>query len=332
MKLAEHKIIKKYLPLMVLFNITDKCNLKCSYCFGKYYERKSPDLPTKKIHHIIDQLSKAGTKRLGIGGGEPLLRNDIGYIIDYLKNKNIEVGLSTNGILLPQKISELKKVDTICISLDGEEGIHDYYRGKGSYKKAMQAIECSVNNHIKTHVSTVLTKKNINSLDFLLKKAKELGFLLELSPLYNQFFGVKNQGYPESLKDAEYREIIKTILNLKKRKEPIFYSAATYESILNWEDYNKDRIIEEETDLKHVKCYAGKYFCHIESNGDVYPCVYSAGHKAINCLESNFEIAFKNINEHNCKACMWACYIEFNLLFDFNLNVLKSLSYNFLRR
>lgn len=330
--LLKAKLSNKYIPLFVLYNITNRCNLRCCYCFGKYYERQDYELSTKEIFYLIDQLAIMGTKRLGIGGGEPLLRNDIGYILEYLKKNGIESGINTNGILLPQKISELSNVDTVCISLDGEEDVHDYYRGKGTFKKAMMAIEYCRKYKIETHASMVLTKNNVKSIGFLLRRAKELGFLLQISPLYSQFYGYANKDYPERLENSEYKQVIKDLINLKKDGWPIFYSQATYRNILNWPDYRKDRFFEETPNFKFVKCYAGKYFCHIEPNGDVYPCAYTTGHSTLNCLKKNFYDAFRNINMHPCKACLWACYIQFNLLFDLNLNTLESLSLNFIKK
>ncbi len=74
--------------------------------------------------------------------------------------------------------------------------------------------------------------------------------------------------------------------------------------------------IDEEPKFSYTKCYMGKYLCTIDANGDVYPCAQLDGFKVKNCLEVGFKEAFENISSHNCKACMWACYNEYNLLFS----------------
>jgi len=65
----------------------------------------------------------------------------------------------------------------------------------------------------------------------------------------------------------------------------------------------------------------GKYLCTIDTKGDVYPCAQLNGFKVKNCLEVGFREAFNNILQHNCKACRWACYNEYNLLFAINPSV-----------
>lgn len=329
--LLKAKIIHRRIPLIVLFNITNRCNLKCAYCFGQYYNRDSEELTTKEICEVVDQLAELGTRRIGIGGGEPLLRDDLGDIVGYIKNKNIEVGINTNGILLTQKISGIKDADSICISLDGEEEVHDFYRGKGSFKKAMEAIDCCRSNSIETHVSSVITKKNFRSIPFLIELAKKKGLLLQFSFLYGQFGAPENNNYPQGLSESEYKEVCKVLIALKEKGGPIFYSRNTYRNILNWPDYGLERIVGQEPSFKHVKCYAGRYFCHIEANGNVFPCACPDGKKAMNCRRVKFSEIFNNLNHHECNACLWACYNEYNLLFDLNMSTLGNLMVNSLK-
>lgn len=322
LKLLRARITKSYIPFFVMFNITNKCNLRCVYCFSKFYERKDKELNTQQIFSLINELTELGTQRVAISGGEPLLREDLPRIIKFIKSKGIECGLNSNGILIPARINEIKEVDSICISLDGPEKIHDYYRGKGSWQKAIKAIKVIKKHKISLHLSTVITKNNYEYIDYILKLAKRERALVEISPLYNQFYGEKNKNFPESLSNKEYFRIIKKILDYKYRKYPVFYSKRNYLNILRWPDYTQDRIMDKIPDFKYIKCWAGKYMCSIESNGNVYPCGYFVGHRALNCQKDGFKKAFNHINNHNCHACLWACYSEFNLLLNLSPSVL----------
>jgi MoaA/NifB/PqqE/SkfB family radical SAM enzyme len=99
-------------------------------------------LHTADVFRIVDQLADMGTQRIGLSGGEPLLRDDIGEIIRHIKGKGIECGLSSNGILVPERLLEIRGVDSICLSLDGDKHVHEDLRGKGTYQKVMRAVQC----------------------------------------------------------------------------------------------------------------------------------------------------------------------------------------------
>lgn len=322
LKLLEARLAKTYFPLFVMYNITNRCNLKCSYCFSKFYERKEEELTTNQIFVLVEELAALGTKRIAISGGEPLLRADLPQVIKFIKGKGIECGINSNGVLIPQRIEEIKSVNSICISLDGPEEIHDRYRGEGSFKKVMTAIEVIKKYKIPLHLSMVLTKNNYNYIGFILDFAKQRKILVQISPLYNQIYGEKNKDFPEVLSDGEYHQVVNEILKYKAKGYPVFYSRRNYLNILKWPDYAKSRIIGEAPHFKSIKCWAGKYMCSIEANGEVYPCGYFAGHKALNCRDDGFKKAFADINNHNCQACLWACYSELNLMLGLNFSVL----------
>lgn len=78
----KYLFFNKRTPLSVHFSLTNRCPLKCSYC--GFFKRYREELNTQEVIRIIDQLAEAGNTRLHITGGEPMLRNDIGEIINYI--------------------------------------------------------------------------------------------------------------------------------------------------------------------------------------------------------------------------------------------------------
>ena len=66
-------------PVNVMLAVTNRCNGRCAYC--RIPMRSPEDLSTDVILRLIDEMKAAGTVRLGIWGGEPLLREDIGTIV-----------------------------------------------------------------------------------------------------------------------------------------------------------------------------------------------------------------------------------------------------------
>ena len=185
--ILQAKTTGKIFLLVVHINVTNACNLRCPYCYGRYTFRKGvKDFTTNELISLIDEVDSLGTKIINLGAGEPLMRKDIEEIIGYIRSKDIECRMNTNGHLVPQRLSAVKKLSSICISIDGDEGAHDRYKGKGSFQKVLSAIEICRDNDIPVHSSTMLSKYNIHTIDFILELAKEMGFFAEfLLPFFN---------------------------------------------------------------------------------------------------------------------------------------------------
>lgn len=106
-------------------SVTDRCNLRCVYCMP---EEGVKLLPHEEVLSFEEMLSVSraaamlGIRHIKVTGGEPLVRKGVAEFIGKLKQTaGIEtVTLTTNGILLPEKIEELVQagIDGINISLD----------------------------------------------------------------------------------------------------------------------------------------------------------------------------------------------------------------------
>ena len=115
--------LNKNIPLNITLCVTNRCNLRCIYCYEEYYDRNHKEFTTQEILSLIDELVSMGTKYISINGGEPLLRNDIGIIVDKIKEKNILSHISTNGLLIKNNISVVRKFNSVAISIDGGKEI-----------------------------------------------------------------------------------------------------------------------------------------------------------------------------------------------------------------
>jgi putative peptide-modifying radical SAM enzyme len=127
--------------------VTNECNSECRYCFGEALEDTDSDfggfqvdysLP-RKISYNIDVLAKFCESDshcvLTFYGGEPLLGiNDIKHIMDNVQAKHFMI--QTNGLLLDRlEPKYVNRFHTILASIDGDETLTDFYRGKGTFKK-----------------------------------------------------------------------------------------------------------------------------------------------------------------------------------------------------
>ena len=106
-------------------SVIDRCNLQCIYCMPKnnnnWFDPKEI-LTFDEIIRFASIMSKLGIEKIRLTGGEPLVRPNIEILVENLsKITGIKaVGMTTNGILLADKIIQLKKagLSNINISLD----------------------------------------------------------------------------------------------------------------------------------------------------------------------------------------------------------------------
>ena len=116
-------------PLETLrISITDRCNFRCVYCmprdvFGRdhaFLERKEL-LTFEEIARLVGAFAGLGLRTVRITGGEPLVRRDVESLVAQLADvRGIELAMTTNGSLLPQKAEALARagLDRITVSLD----------------------------------------------------------------------------------------------------------------------------------------------------------------------------------------------------------------------
>ena len=134
--------------------LTSACNLQCRYCFGESLDDFDEDfgddievdyeLPRKIGYDLalLDEFCRQDPDcTLTFYGGEPLLEAEkIRQIMDNIKPKHFMI--QTNGLLLdklePKYVNQLH---TILVSIDGEEALTDYYRGKDTFRKVINNLK-----------------------------------------------------------------------------------------------------------------------------------------------------------------------------------------------
>jgi len=311
------RLMGVYKPLVILFYVTDRCNLRCRYCVGNWSDRKIRDFTTQEIIKIIDECKELGACHFTIHGGEILLRNDTKQIIDYLKKNNFYVNLVTNGILLPAKIDEIMKVDSLCISLDGREENNDFNRGKGSYQAAMKAIKLAKEKKLKFVVHATLTKRSIDDIEYLCKQAKQLGYYQQFSLLLKPLMPSLQDEL--GLTEDESKAVLRRIIELKKNGYPVFTSYRTLKNALNWPfAFDKSTLNKNEIPKKGniIRCFYGKLKIAIDANGFAYPCSsLNDSFEALNVKEVGVKKAYEHILEKNtCEACFYLTQNDWSLL------------------
>lgn len=104
-------------------SLTDKCNLRCSYCMPKEDMQFMPSsllMSASEIEEIARIFIELGVTKIRLTGGEPLVRKDAGEIIEALGKLPVGLTLTTNGVFIPDYLSKIKKagITSVNVSFD----------------------------------------------------------------------------------------------------------------------------------------------------------------------------------------------------------------------
>jgi mycofactocin radical SAM maturase len=162
-------------PVNVTWEITHKCNLRCVHCLSDSGIALDNELSTRECRELVDQLTALKVFQVNIGGGEPFVREDFLGLLTYAHDKGLVTCVSTNGMLIDKalagRISGLKML-YLQVSLDGStEEVNDMIRGKGTYEKIVDAMDCLASQGVAFSINTVLTRLNFPQLEDLKKLA-----------------------------------------------------------------------------------------------------------------------------------------------------------------
>ena len=108
-------------------SVTDRCNMRCRYCmprevFGSDFAFLNKDeiLTYEEIDRLAGLFISLGVEKIRLSGGEPLLRRGLDQLISRLALHDVEIAMTTNGVLLPRYAPALSAagLDRVTVSLD----------------------------------------------------------------------------------------------------------------------------------------------------------------------------------------------------------------------
>ena len=280
------KSAKKYgcgIPWVILFDPTSACNLHCTGCWASEYSRQL-NLTYEQMDKMVTEAKELGIHGFVLTGREPTVRKKD---IFKLAQKHNDCGfmLFTNGTLVDQEFcDEMKKSKNIVLSMsiEGKEEATDSRRGQGVFQKVMDTMDLLRKNGLVYGVSICYTHQNYKAvtsddfLDFLIDKGVAFAW-------YFHFMPVGMDATPELMPTPEERE----------------YMYHRIREIRGYEGGKPIFCMDFQNDGEFVSgCIAGgKYYCHINPNGDVEPCVFihysSANIKEKSLLECLQQPLFK---------------------------------------
>ena len=301
-------------PYHAQWLITRKCNYRCKGC-NVWREQDSRELSTKEIKKGLDILKKLGVIEVVLSGGNPLLRNDIGEIINYA-SRSFVTTVYDNGSMAEEKIEDLRNADFVAISIDSLDAEkNDYLKGvKGAWKKAMQAVDKLHEEGINVVVSPTISQFNLYEIidftKYFLKKGIPIWYCLysyDFSEGSNQLFkiGKKNDEFVITDRKAMV-ELCDFLIEMRKKSNKILITTEILEAV-------KKLYL---TGKRTWKCRALRNFFMIDHLGRVAGCHLRNPVASIFDLpkvwnSKKFDMLRKVYSE--CTRCTYLCYIFYSL-------------------
>ncbi len=297
-------IFKSRTPLIVSWHLTYRCNLRCRYC--GFCENKVEELDTRSILNIINELALCGTKLIVLTGGEPFLREDLSEIIEFCKTKKLFVSINSNGTLIKEQIRKLRKVDAIKLSLDGPKHINDFIRGTGVHDKVIEAIQICKNEGLEVNISTVISKHNIDYIQYIIDIAKEYKVGIYFQPADQNCSGDSSKDINSELaSESHFKEVINFLIKEKSRGNKLIKnSLAGLEYFCHWPKERK------------IFCLMRLISCFISADGKIFICdMFPSFRKYLIPIFPNFRKSFHRLLlPYNCGRCWCPSPLNLNLL------------------
>ncbi|MCG8429818.1 MAG: radical SAM protein, partial [Candidatus Omnitrophica bacterium] len=273
-QLALARFLRRRIPVKVVLQVTKHCPMRCNYCYTDFDAYNGlKDKTTKEVCAIIDDIYGRGARWLHLLGGEPTVRPDLGEIVDYAHGKNMFVDMNSNGILINERnVRDVLKLDAVAISIDGDEESNDYYRGRGNYRKALEAVKLLRKHGMQVRIHAILTRRTARKLDHMVKLAGEF----DTSFNYAEVSHKQPDADDPILTGAEAEEFYAKYIDYKKKGAPIAYSLAAMQYRRRWpktEDLimRRDEAHTFPADT-YVRCLSGDIQCFLDIDGRMYAC------------------------------------------------------------
>jgi len=290
-------ILKKSSYCQATVVLTDRCNLRCKYCFDGYRNLRDAgggvSMDWLSVHRTLDYVFRAvgaGCEIFDIHffGGEPLLEFDVlRQATDYCReiaqthHVTANLSISTNGLLLTPEIVEFLRANEydVSISLDGPPQVHDsarqFPRGSGSYDMLETKLDQIVGvEGLYVELAGILSPLNtdvMSSFRWAYEKGADAVSFIIPKLRYGHSMAVKDGSL--ELITRSYEELAGYLI--ERTAERDFGPLA---SLVAANDYF-GRFIKRVFGREHLthRCRAGKDMLAIGADGQIYPCLGFVG-------------------------------------------------------
>ncbi len=171
-------------PLIVFWETTKACLLKCKHCRAEAILKALPgELTTEEGYRLIDEIRAFGRPYplLVLTGGDPLMRSDFWDLLDYAVRGGLRVAVApaVTPLLTRETAARMARagVSAVSLSLDSPyPEVHDSIRGvEGTWKRTVEAIRWFMDEGVRVQVNTVVMRDTVEGLPDMVKLLLDLG-------------------------------------------------------------------------------------------------------------------------------------------------------------
>ncbi|MGY0059208.1 radical SAM/SPASM domain-containing protein [Streptomyces sp. LZ34] len=261
-------------PLAVHLEVISSCNLTCTHCFAGDLPRREKRLSLEEIDRLFAEMARLGAFRLGLTGGEPLLRKDIFRIIDMALAHGLAPCITTNGLLITEDIAKefgKRELVWLNVSLEGATAeTNDRVRGPGTFAKVLDRLAV-LREHARFTLAFTIMRTNLDEIDACAELAHEVGAdTAVFRPLYPVGVAERNQELMPSF--ADYTEALNTLSRLGGPSPSKPDNSVDLHHIDPFSPHSR----QETQSVIHQNygCGAGNLVCSVSVSGDVNPCSF----------------------------------------------------------
>jgi MoaA/NifB/PqqE/SkfB family radical SAM enzyme len=211
------------------FHVTCECNQECPYCWGPQEFENPVDTPTAQA--IVRKIASVGARRIVFTGGDPLLRIDIGGLIETAKSEGLEVALSTTGDELTRDflVDYGGSIDLISLPLDGaSESVSSLTKKEGHFAAILQTLRMLRDfPAIDVKVATPVTRLNRDDVPGIVGILEEHASRMRNRLFYNVF-----QAFPRAMSDVDWEELVVTDEEFQRIRAGVETSPPSFR--INW--------------------------------------------------------------------------------------------------
>jgi MoaA/NifB/PqqE/SkfB family radical SAM enzyme len=337
-------LLTRNVPVYVHYGVTHRCNLRCRMCGLWQTGDEAAELSLSQVEKMAQVLQGLGVQVISLGGGEPLLREDIAGIVRAFAASGISPRLLTNGVIIDRK--RLQDVaDAGCadfsVSLDSTSpAVVDAILDRlGAFNEIMETISF-LSPLIKKKgglglINTVVSSKNLDGLPAIVDFAGKAGFQVSFVPVeVQQFSGrpLKCAGEMDEfrLSDGERKKagaVFRDLAGMKRKGRPIFNSTRFLMAA--------GRHLSGES--PSFPCLAGKLYFSIDPAGNFSMCHRFCGwgdNRRISVLDGDFVKKFhegscrqtSKATRGGCRACLRPCWAEVSFLFSDPMSIMEMIN------
>lgn len=243
-------------PACVVISPTMRCNLRCLGCYAGNYT-KNDDLPQDVLERVINEARELGTRFFIITGGEPLIYQ---HLFDVVKKfKDCAFQFYTSGHLINEKIARrIVELGNIvpAVSIEGFKEHTEFRRGEGGFDRVMRAMDILREARALFAFSVTATRHNTDVvisdefIDLMIEKGVGYGW-------YFTYVPIGRNPDLDLMPSPEQRDRLRIGINRIREERGLLIG-----------DFWNDGALSE-------GCLSGgRRYLHINSKGDVEPCVF----------------------------------------------------------